>query len=371
MLTDKLDEQVKEKSKQIFTDGYTMSLGEIANMYEDGEIILQPDYQRFFRWNNTQKTSLIESILLGIPIPPIFVYQQEDGIWVVIDGLQRLSTILQFMGKLKEDHNDEYEIKELKLEKTRFLPDLENRTYNNENKISNHLKLYFKRARLDVKLITYNSDKETQYELFQRLNSGGSALSTQEIRNAIMIMEDKEFFTNFENLSKNESFINCLPLSTKQLDEKENLDFLTRYIIYRYSLEGLEISGREDVKPFLTEKILNIIQTYEINWDKERVIFKKVFGLLDEELGENSFKKFNDEKNRFYGAVLTKNYEAIVPGIINYCLNNFEKIDTLEYSGLEQKIKAIGKKDGYTNGINQHRPISRMKKLIQFSMEYF
>lgn len=80
-----------------------MSIGELINMYKDNELQVQPDFQRFFRWNDNQKTRLIESILLGIPIPPIFVAQGEGGIWDVIDGLQRLSTILEFVGVLKNE----------------------------------------------------------------------------------------------------------------------------------------------------------------------------------------------------------------------------------------------------------------------------
>ncbi|PKF44303.1 hypothetical protein CW664_11600 [Macrococcoides caseolyticum] len=121
---DELEKQIKSKSKDIYTDSYSMSVGEIASMYDDGEIILQPDYQRFFRWTNSQKTRFIESLFLGIPIPPIFIYQQEDGVWAVIDGLQRLSTILQFMGKLRDDHNQDHNVSELSLESTRFLPAL-------------------------------------------------------------------------------------------------------------------------------------------------------------------------------------------------------------------------------------------------------
>ncbi|MCH8049632.1 AmmeMemoRadiSam system protein B [Patescibacteria group bacterium] len=85
----RLDEQISVARTEIVSDGYDMSVGEIINLYKDEEIVISPDFQRLFRWDSTRKTRFIESLLLGIPIPPIFVYQDEKGVWELIDGLQR------------------------------------------------------------------------------------------------------------------------------------------------------------------------------------------------------------------------------------------------------------------------------------------
>jgi uncharacterized protein with ParB-like and HNH nuclease domain len=97
-----LNEEIAAGSRQLKTDGYPMSIGELVNLYKDGELDLHPDFQRFFRWDDTQKSRLIESVLLGIPLPSVFVFQRKDGVWDVIDGVQRLSTIFQFLGILKD-----------------------------------------------------------------------------------------------------------------------------------------------------------------------------------------------------------------------------------------------------------------------------
>ena len=83
-----------------------MSIGELISMYKEEEIIINPDFQRAFRWSITQQTRLIESILIGVPIPSIFVFQNEDGKWEVVDGVQRLSSIFQFVGVLKGKDKD-------------------------------------------------------------------------------------------------------------------------------------------------------------------------------------------------------------------------------------------------------------------------
>ena len=84
-----------------------MSLGELMNLYQSRELDLHPDFQRFLGWTDEQKTKLIKSILLGIPLPPVFVSQRKDGVWDVIDGLQRLSAIFSLQGfcRAKTEHS--------------------------------------------------------------------------------------------------------------------------------------------------------------------------------------------------------------------------------------------------------------------------
>jgi hypothetical protein len=80
-------EEIAIARKEIVSDGYDMSVGELINLYRDGELKIDPAFQRLFRWDSTRKTRFIESILLGLPLPPIFVYQRKDGVWELIDGV--------------------------------------------------------------------------------------------------------------------------------------------------------------------------------------------------------------------------------------------------------------------------------------------
>ena len=84
-----LQEEIDKARGDIKTDAYPMSIGEWINLYRDEELDIHPEFQRFFRWNPGQKSRFIESILLGIPIPPIFVAQTTKGIWDVVDGLAK------------------------------------------------------------------------------------------------------------------------------------------------------------------------------------------------------------------------------------------------------------------------------------------
>ena len=116
-----LEDEIRDARLEISTDGYSISIGELTNMYTEGELIISPDYQRLFRWDLRQKSQLIESILIGIPLPSIFVAQDNQGRWEIVDGLQRISTLLEFQGVLKaEESSDEEDEKNDESPKTKF-----------------------------------------------------------------------------------------------------------------------------------------------------------------------------------------------------------------------------------------------------------
>jgi hypothetical protein len=174
-----------------------MSVGELINLYRDEELIIDPVFQRLFRWDEERKTRFIESIILGIPFPPIFVYQDENGIWELIDGLQRLSTIFQLTGELKGERAEV--LGPLVLNGTQFLPSLDGKRWNEsaENAgdgIGQVLQIEIKRARVRVEILKRESDATAKFELFQRLNTGGASLTEQEVRNSIAVSINRAFY---------------------------------------------------------------------------------------------------------------------------------------------------------------------------------
>jgi uncharacterized protein with ParB-like and HNH nuclease domain len=190
-----LQEEIDGKRREIQTEGYPMSIGELVNLYRDNDLDIHPEFQRFFRWSAEQKSRLIESLLLGIPIPSIFVNQRDDGVWDVVDGLQRLSTIFEFMGELRDE--DDSQIEPSRLLATDYLPSLAGKFFDSPNgseSLDETQRRLIKRASLDLKIIKRESDADTQFDLFQRLNTGGSQLSDQELRNSLLIMIRRDFY---------------------------------------------------------------------------------------------------------------------------------------------------------------------------------
>ena len=100
LTAEELLDKIQTARDEVKPDNGRVTIGEVITSYNDKEIILNPNFQRVFRWSPVQKSRLIESILLGIPLPPIFVSVDKRTIWTVIDGVQRLSTLLEFSKNL-------------------------------------------------------------------------------------------------------------------------------------------------------------------------------------------------------------------------------------------------------------------------------
>jgi len=260
-----LEEEIREQSKIVQTTEMKMSIGEIINLYRDGEIIIRPEFQRLFRWNIAQKSRFIESILIGIPIPPIFVQQRDNGEWEVVDGLQRLSTILEFVGLLyNEEPKPLIKTKLLPLLDGIFFKEFENIDESKENHFSREIQLVFKRVPLGVEIIKRESDPTTKYELFDRLNSGGSSLTEQEIRNAIFLIE-KPFAIDFiHKLSSSDNFNNSVVLSDKDIDNAYNEEIILRFLAYTQIPEKYVQYGNS-VKSFLDNYLIKDIKKSDID----------------------------------------------------------------------------------------------------------
>ena len=142
-----------------------------------------------------QKSRFIESILIGIPIPSVFVYENEDGTWELIDGLQRISTILEFMGVLKDP--DTGVAKRSVLASTKYLKALGGIAWtaegHDEKPLGRPFQLFFRRHRIDFQILKHPSDPSTKYDLFQRLNRGGAYANEQEVRTCSMVLANPPF----------------------------------------------------------------------------------------------------------------------------------------------------------------------------------
>jgi hypothetical protein len=95
-----LEEQIEKAQRAFKARHLNISYSELASMYESQELMIAPFYQRQFHWTDNQKARFIESILLGFPVPAIFVVQNAEGIWELVDGMQRLLTVFEFFGVL-------------------------------------------------------------------------------------------------------------------------------------------------------------------------------------------------------------------------------------------------------------------------------
>jgi uncharacterized protein with ParB-like and HNH nuclease domain len=158
-----LEQEVAHQKKQLSIDTINMSFGELINLYKNKELIIRPEHQHFFRWTIKQKTALIESMLLSITLPPIFVAEDENGIWELIDGLQIVTTFLSFFGALDADLSN-IESK-WALEAGGLLKHLKGF---NVDTLPQKYKIILKRTPCRVEILRSESDNEMKHELFNR-----------------------------------------------------------------------------------------------------------------------------------------------------------------------------------------------------------
>ena len=158
--------ELDERSSQIRFEVIDFSAGELIRLHQDKEINIQPAFQRMFRWTQAQQSRLIESMLLGLPIPQIVLFQREDGVLELIDGLQRVSSIIRFIsGKTPIEARDDQEAT-TELDGCDILPALNGKTFTD---FSSVLQLELKRKTLRAIVIRRTNDPNLRYEMFKRL----------------------------------------------------------------------------------------------------------------------------------------------------------------------------------------------------------
>jgi hypothetical protein len=345
-----LEDAIRKARNSLTTDRLDMSYGEIISMYERGDIIISPEFQRLFRWSDYQKTRFIESILLGIPTPPIFVAEDKEGRWELVDGLQRISTILSFFGILK-DYKEKNNwvmvpgdlVQELNGYKNDILPQIFNRN--------------IRRAYCRVEIIKWDSKYDMRYELFNRLNTGGSPLTEQEIRNCIFRGKSNKFNELLEQLSEDGGFIKILNIKEEKKQELYLEELVLRFFaVYNNKWDKYKI---KNMSSYMTEYMKDAIESDNFNYQDKDIFFRTVNVLKNL---DNSIFRFNN--NQFS----TSLYDAIMVGIAK----NIDGYEKKNKEFIEKKINLL-KKDSkfrqYTGAASSSK--SRVIKRMARAMEIF
>jgi hypothetical protein len=362
-----LEDEISKARKEIYSDGYDMSIGELINLYRDQELLIQPEFQRLFRWEDHRKTRFIESLLLGIPIPPIFVYQDENGKWELIDGLQRLSTILQLVGILR--NADGQEVERLVLEHTKILPSLADKRWETDDGAENALtlgqQLQIKRARIRVEILKYESDPQAKYELFQRLNTGGASLSEQEVRNCVAVMVDRSFYEWLTARAANPHFANTIDQTDFAIERQMPMELALRFVAFR----NVPYKAGLDVHEYLDAALLDLASNKTFDREAEKHIFEGTFTLIDNALGKKAFKRWNGTD--FTGKFLMSVFEVFAVGVSK----NLQELEAMEPEGLAAfltgRLRDLWANDTFTRNSGAGiRGTTRLANLLPIAKDF-
>jgi len=355
-----IDDEIAGARNEIRTDKLDMSYGEIANLYQNSELIIRPEYQRLFRWTPTQKTRFIESVLLGFPTPAIFVAEDESGVWELVDGLQRVSTILEFMGVLKDaDGNKVAQSKLIKAGHKPHLSSLEGVLFND---LSLKARLSIKRAGCRVEVIKTGSKPKMKYEVFERLNTGGSVLTEQEVRNCIFRAMDPDFVDWVDHLATFPPFCENLGLSEFQKNTMFDRGLILRYFTMKNAYEEFE----HDVEPFITDFIREVLEeNREFNKDYEEKLFKETYELVGAAMGEDAWRHFRNGKHK--GPFSVYVYETVSIGVGL----NIDFVRKLKSDELRDRIIGFKQTPEFINNTGAGANIkSRLRQRIEFAHSF-
>ncbi len=361
MAETEFEREVLEARQEIHSDSYPMSLGELTNLYRDGELVIAPAFQRLFRWDDEQKSRLVESILLGIPLPSIFVSQSEDGKWELIDGLQRVSTILQLQGLLVGRDP-------LVLQGTKYLPGLEGRswdgTVDGSPTLPNSLRLDFKRSKIDLKILRRDSSPKTKYDLFQRLNSYGSPLTAQEMRNAVLVGVNAEFAQWIEKLANLPDFVDTTLLSDRQRIEKYGEELVLRFL-YLHATEETSAVSLRGFGQLLDDQAVALAQDFPSNRESLEFVFTQTFRIISNSADDDAFRKWDDSRGKFGGGFSNTAFEILAIGL-GYQLARGRRYRTDVREAAKQMWLSDEMKGRYSTGVSTE---SRLSRTLPFGRE--
>ena len=260
---------IDKKIGEVRFDAIDLSFGEILNLHTNDELIIDPEYQRLFRWSNAQRSRLIESILLELPIPQIFVIEDESGVLELIDGLQRISSLIQFINAEK------ISLKPLVLEGCDLISELNGMSFKD---LPLKLQLQLKRSSARTIIIKRQSKPFLRYEMFKRLNTGGSSLSSQEVRNCSARMAGTagtKFYEFIQELAGHSAYKTCIsPISPPDRDQKGDEELVLRFLALKNSRKNFRGSVRDWLDTYMESIIFERIR---FDASLERVTFQRTF----------------------------------------------------------------------------------------------
>lgn len=290
---DELEPIWEKHRRELLTSVLDYNLNTLSDLVASEQIDLSPRYQRRDRWRPDRQSRLIESFFMNVPIPPIFLNEDDYGRYSVIDGKQRLTAIHEFMrGRLR--------LKGLKV-----FEELNDKTIDD---LSPTLRAIIgTRANLRATIILRQSDKDVKFEVFRRLNTGGVSLNPQEIRNSTWPGPLNDLLLD---LSEHESFRRILgiskPSNSMLYKEMRDVELVLRFFSFRRDWATFSGGMAKRLDKFMAENQ----RPKRGDLDEMRTSFLETLATVEAAFGEHAFRRFNPEAGSWRTPVLAALFDA-------------------------------------------------------------
>lgn len=314
--------EVKEKSEEVFEQEIeaadadapqpwdpekirivtkTFALGQVLEMLDESEIDLAPEFQRDYVWKAKQQSRLIESVLLGIPLPMFYLNQDDQLKMQVVDGLQRLTTIRNFA-------KNDFSLTDLE-----YLNELTDKRY---EELSPVQKRRFRNTQIQSHVIDPETPFDLKFDIFRRINTGGSPLNAQEIRHCLSTNKVRD-------LLKRGSELGAFQLATDGALEKarrmEDREIVLRFFAFflhekdygKYSgLDAFLGNAMKSLDQHSPDKLQALLTMLERSMSNNYAVF-----------GVDAFRKFNPERRSPINRALFDCWSVVLADLLPSVLN--------------------------------------------------
>lgn len=349
----------------VITQARTVDL--LLTRLKEGEMNLSPDFQRRGNlWSDKRKSGLIESMLLRIPIPSLYVAEDTDGNYTVVDGLQRMCAIAHFAKVEALNRAVETKLNPLRLAGLQSLPT----EYNGKSfaELPRPLQRRISETELTLHVIRASTPQAVKFNIFSRINQGGLPLTSQEIRNAIY---PGEWRSRIRNLSSSTEFITATENKIKG-ERQEDLELVLRFIAH-YAAAGEERPENQNLDDFLNNFVQHKSPTWTSkDWDRAEEKFRVSMVYARKIFGIYAFRKY-------YGRQYARSpinrglFESVSVVLSGFSLNELEHLsessdrvlDSLEYLFRNDKPFTDSLLYATGRGGSSNVRISRLTEILQ------
>jgi hypothetical protein len=258
------------------------TLEQLLRRIDEEALDLAPDFQRHANiWKDEAKSRLIESILIRIPLPAFYIDATDEDKWLVVDGLQRLSALKEFMSDRK-----------LKLCGLEYLSSFEGKTY---DEIERRYQRRIEETQVTVYLIEKGTPPEVKYNIFKRINTGGLPMSPQELRHALNPGKATKFLANLAKCQEFQQVTNLSKTRKMRMDDREFILGFLAFTLTSYT------DYKDDKRnSFLSRALAKINTLSEEQLKSIEINFKKSMLAALELFGENAFRKISQGQKKKY-----------------------------------------------------------------------
>ena len=303
--------EIPAERRKIYFKTPTKQIKHVYTDYKRGDLDVRPAFQRGFVWDIKKASRLIESILLGVPIPVIYTAEIEDGTEIVIDGQQRLLSIFSFLDGTFPKNNKPFKLKGLGV-----LKELNNKTF---KELDKPIQKVIENYSLPFIIITKDSDSDVKFEIFERLNTGSVKLNDQELRNCIYRGKYNDLLKELSEDDIYQQILNSPKLKDRMLDRELILRFFAFY-------HNTHLKYKPPMKQFLNKDMEKFRNLSDDEARELRAVFRKTVDLVRTVFGDKAFRRFipGDDKDP-NGYWETRKLNKGLFDVIMWSFSNYEK----------------------------------------------